>query len=102
MASVQHDPAVSKSTVVRRALDAQVPQETEPESGLLIGPRLADSEPAKRPERVVLEGRYTRLEPLNGAQHGNDLYTASTPPDAALRFRYLGDPLFRSRKAFDA
>jgi RimJ/RimL family protein N-acetyltransferase len=44
--------------------------------------------PRPRPLPRVLEGRYARLEPL-GAQHAADLYAASSPPDAAERFRYL-------------
>ena len=45
-------------------------------------------QPAKAPSRVVLDGRYTRLEPL-GPQHADDLFAAATPPDAAQRFAYL-------------
>lgn len=75
--------------------EAQIPRETDPESGLPIGPRLADPRPARMPERVVLEGRFCRLEPL-AARHRDDLYTASSPPDAARRFRYLFDDPPRS------
>ena len=71
--------------------DDQVPREIDPESGQPIGPRLADPGPAAAPERIVLEGRYARLEPLDPIRHRDDLYAASTPPDAAARFRYLGD-----------
>ena len=102
MASVRRNPVALKSTVTRSAHDDQVPQEIDPESGLPIGPRVADSEPARSPERVVLEGRYARLEPLEPARHGDGLYAASTPPDAAVRFRYLGDPPVESTEAFDA
>jgi RimJ/RimL family protein N-acetyltransferase len=42
-----------------------------------------------RPERITLEGRYTRLEPLDAARHGADLYDAATAPGAEDRFRYL-------------
>ncbi len=42
-----------------------------------------------RPERVVLEGRYARLEPLDGARHGPDLLAAARQPGADDRFRYL-------------
>ncbi|WP_413989486.1 GNAT family N-acetyltransferase [Labrys okinawensis] len=42
-----------------------------------------------RPERVVLEGRYTRLEPLDGARHGADLLHSAQEPGADARFRYL-------------
>ena len=45
--------------------------------------------PAKgRPQRIALEGRYTRLEPL-GPEHAADLWAASSDPGAAERFRYL-------------
>lgn len=45
--------------------------------------------PAKgRPQRIVLEGRYVRLEPL-GPEHAGDLYAAAADPGAAERFRYL-------------
>ena len=71
--------------------DGQVPREIDPETGLAIGPRLADAGPAGSPARVVLEGRYARLEPLDPARHGDDLHAAATPPDAAARFRYMPD-----------
>jgi len=44
--------------------------------------------PAKPPTRVVLDGRYTRLEPLT-LQHAGDLFAAASVPDAAQRFAYL-------------
>jgi RimJ/RimL family protein N-acetyltransferase len=44
--------------------------------------------PAKAPSRVILDGRYTRLEPLS-PQHAEDLFVAATPSDAAQRFAYL-------------
>ena len=71
--------------------DDQVPREIDPESGQPIGPRLANPGPAAAPERIVLEGRYARLEPLDPVRHRDELYAASTPPDAAARFRYLAD-----------
>jgi RimJ/RimL family protein N-acetyltransferase len=42
-----------------------------------------------RPERIVLEGQYVRLEPLDAKAHGDGLYTAATEGDADGRFRYL-------------
>jgi RimJ/RimL family protein N-acetyltransferase len=72
--------------------DAQVPQEVDPATGLAIGPLIDLPEPAPRPERCVLDGRYCRLEPV-AASHRGDLFIASTPPDAARRFRYLFDPI---------
>lgn len=74
---------------MRSLHDDQIPQEMDPESGLPIGPRLADAGPARRPERVVLDGRYCRLEPIDAKRHRTDLFEASTPADAARRFRYL-------------
>ena len=45
---------------------------------------MSKPQPAKRPERVVLEGRYVRIEPI-GPQHAADLFAAAEPE----RFRYL-------------
>jgi len=42
-----------------------------------------------RPERIVLEGRYARLEPLDPARHGADLLASAQRPGAEDRFRYL-------------
>jgi RimJ/RimL family protein N-acetyltransferase len=44
--------------------------------------------PRPRPERVALDGRYARLEPI-GPQHVADLYRASRDDDAEQRFTYL-------------
>lgn len=81
--------------------DDQIPQEIDPESGLPIGPLLANPGPAKRPERVVLDGRFCRLEPIDPKRHADDLFRASNPPDAARRFRYLFDPVPVSRTLLD-
>lgn len=54
-----------------------------------------------RPERVVLEGRYTRLEPLDPARHGADLYRAASDEGAETRFRYLFETKPRDRAEFD-
>jgi RimJ/RimL family protein N-acetyltransferase len=46
-------------------------------------------QPAKgAPERIVLEGRYVRLEPI-GKQHAADLFALSTMPGGAERYRWL-------------
>ena len=78
-----------------------IPHETDPDSGLTIGPRLADPRPARAPERTILEGRYARLDPLDPALHRDDLYTASTPSDRATRFRYVSDQPPDSLREFD-
>ena len=79
-----------------------IPQEIDPDSGLPIGPRLADPGPAQAPERIVLEGRYARLEPLDPARHRDDLHAASTPPDRAARFRYMPELPPDAPEAFGA
>lgn len=50
---------------------------------------LARWKPCPRPERIVLEGAYCRLEPLDPARHGSELFSASMAPGAQDRFRYL-------------
>ncbi len=47
--------------------------------------------PAAPPQPIVLDGRYTRLEPLSLA-HAADLFVASNVPDAEERFAYLSEP----------
>ncbi len=45
--------------------------------------------PRSRPERIVLEGRFVRLEPLDAARHGDALFAASSVADAGERFTWL-------------
>ena len=82
--------------------DAQIPREMDAATGLPIGPLIANGAPAKRPERIVLDGRFCRLEPLDPARHGDDLYRASTPADAAQRFIYLFEEPPLNRTGFQA
>ena len=42
-----------------------------------------------RPERIALDGRYARLEPLDPARHGADLLASARQPGGDERFRYL-------------
>lgn len=44
---------------------------------------------APKPEREVLEGFYTRLEPLETGLHAQTLFEASVAPGVDERFRYL-------------
>lgn len=67
------------------------PHEIDAASGLPIGPPLPDAGPAQVPTRVVLDGAYARLEPLDAARHGATLFAAATAPGAAARHRYLFD-----------
>ena len=80
--------------------DQHIPQEVDAATGLPIGPKLAVLAPAQHPERIVLEGRFCRLEPLDPLKHGDDLFAASTPADAAARFLYLFEEPPENRAAF--
>lgn len=82
--------------------DMQIPRETDLASGLPTGPRLAIPGPALRPERIVLDGRYCRLEPLDPARHGDHLFAASSVADASARFLYLPVEAPATRAVFDA
>ncbi|MET0605688.1 MAG: GNAT family N-acetyltransferase [Beijerinckiaceae bacterium] len=55
-----------------------------------------------KPERVLIEGQYVRLEPLDPVAHGDDLYEASAAPGAGERFRYLFEEPPSSRRDFQA
>ena len=52
---------------------------------------LSDWKGVSRPERIALEGRYARLEPLDMAKHGQDLLASAQAPGAEQRFHYLFD-----------
>lgn len=52
---------------------------------------LEDWKPRPRPERVALDGRYVRLEPLDAAKHGERLFEMATAENAEGRFRWLFD-----------
>jgi RimJ/RimL family protein N-acetyltransferase len=49
----------------------------------------------------VHKGRYVRLEPLDPVRHGDDLYAASSGPQAEASFRYLFEAPPESRTAFE-
>ena len=48
--------------------------------------------PARAPQAVVLEGRYTRLEPLS-AQHTADLYHAAAGQEQRFMYLFEGPPV---------
>lgn len=56
--------------------------------------------PRAGPARAPIRGRYVDLEPLDPGRHGDDLYAASSVPDAGERFRYLFDAPPGSRAEF--
>jgi RimJ/RimL family protein N-acetyltransferase len=59
---------------------------------------LARWTPRPRPERRAHEGHYVRLEPLDPARHGDDLFEAG--PTYAALLRYLPERLFPDRASF--
>ena len=61
---------------------------------------LQNWQPRPRPERVVLEGHYVRLEPLSAATHWEGLFTASAVPDADAKFAWLYEYPPTSREDF--
>ena len=75
---------------------------TPPSSTQPIGP-LVDSHPAKRPERVTLEGRWITLVPLDADAHAEALYEGSNG-DAAREavWAYLFDGPYTSLDEFRA
>jgi RimJ/RimL family protein N-acetyltransferase len=66
-----------------------------------VSPDLTNWTPRPRPERVVLEGRYVRLEPLDPARHGDELFEAGSGPAAEDLWRYLGERPFPDRASFE-
>ncbi|MGB7288124.1 MAG: GNAT family protein [Salaquimonas sp.] len=55
-----------------------------------------------RPSSAVLKGNYVTLERLSAEKHGDELYVASTMPDADQRFRWLFEYPPESRGAFQS
>jgi RimJ/RimL family protein N-acetyltransferase len=46
---------------------------------------------APRPQRIALDGRYARLEPLTLEQHEANLFASAREPGSEARFAYLFD-----------
>ena len=58
--------------------------------------------PREKPACVVLDGRYVRLEPLDAARHGRELFEASQVADADAKFRWLAENPVTDEAAFMA
>jgi len=54
-----------------------------------------------RPSRLPLAGRWSRVEPLDPARHGDDLAAVGLGPDAAESWHFLPYGPFPDRAAFD-
>jgi RimJ/RimL family protein N-acetyltransferase len=55
-----------------------------------------------RPERLVINGRYVRLEPLSAQRHAADLFASAIEPGAEARFAYLFDDVPPDAATFHA
>jgi RimJ/RimL family protein N-acetyltransferase len=55
-----------------------------------VGPPVPGWTPPQRPDRASLEGRYARLEPLELATHGGDLFAANSASDAIWTYLPYG------------
>ncbi|UEM07396.1 GNAT family N-acetyltransferase (plasmid) [Skermanella rosea] len=55
---------------------------------------------APRPERIVIEGSYARLEPLDPARHGAQLFRSARQDGAEDRFRYLFEEVPADEESF--
>jgi RimJ/RimL family protein N-acetyltransferase len=58
--------------------------------------------PRPRPERRAHDGRYVRLEPLDAARHGEELFAAGAGADADELWRYLADGPYSDRASFES
>jgi RimJ/RimL family protein N-acetyltransferase len=61
-----------------------------------------DATPAKRPQRIVLDGRVVSVVPLDAAAHGKTLYEGSRGEQNEGLWRYLFEGPFATRAAFHA
>lgn len=61
---------------------------------------LTDWKGVARPDRMPMDGRYARLEPLDPARHGNDLLASARQPGSDDRFRYLFEEAPADLQAF--
>ena len=73
----------------------------DPITHLPIGVEV-DTHAAPLPERIVHEGRYVRLEPLDPRKHTDDLYAASHGADKDVIWQYLFEAPFADHAAFKA
>jgi RimJ/RimL family protein N-acetyltransferase len=55
---------------------------------------------APKPQRVVLDGRYTRLEPLDPTRHARDLFRVAQEEGSEERHRYLVDAVPSDEASF--
>jgi RimJ/RimL family protein N-acetyltransferase len=62
---------------------------------------LASWTPRPRPQRIALEGRYVRLEPLDAQEHFEALFEAGSGEDADTLWRYLAERPITRKSDFE-
>ena len=70
--------------------------------GQPIGPPLPGWQPAARPTRTSLEGRFCRVEPLDVARHARDLHDANSADPEGRMWTYLFSGPFGSFEEYRA
>jgi RimJ/RimL family protein N-acetyltransferase len=68
--------------------------------GQPVGAPLKDWRPAALPQRVTLQGRYCRLEPLSVDRHAAELWTAQSLDETRANWTYLPYGPFESAAAY--
>jgi RimJ/RimL family protein N-acetyltransferase len=68
--------------------------ETDPDTGLAVGTLVQNGDPAIRPQRVRMAGRYVTLVPLDPAEHGPALWEHAARKENRALWRYLFDGPF--------
>lgn len=71
------------------------------EFGQPVGAPVDNWTPRPRPPLSAMEGRFSRVEPLDATQHGDDLFTAFTDDDDGRIWTYMASGPFADRQAFD-
>ncbi len=72
------------------------------ELGQPIGWAVPDWTARERPSRTAMEGMSVRLEPLDPAAHGDDLWSAYQTDETGRMWTYLPVGPYTDREAFDA
>ncbi|KAB7896329.1 acetyltransferase [Serratia sp. Leaf50] len=67
-----------------------------------VGLPISDWQPRPLPERIVMEGRFCRLEPLNVDQHAADLWQAWSTADDQRGWTYLSCGPFNNEADYGA
>jgi RimJ/RimL family protein N-acetyltransferase len=70
--------------------------------GQPVGPPLPDWKSPPHPPRTAMAGRLCRVEPLDPARHGDELWAANALDEDGRNFTYLSGGPFATREAYFA